>query len=314
LEEASAIIWRVKKWKISPSSSASISSTTRAGYNIEVSCSNLPSASVTSEDATLSFSNILEDESKIITNNYGPIPSYQGVNALWDTAWNNLPSVSFQKGVRNYATASCTSDYFSEEGCSAELSATAEVSSSFKIYPIAIKEKDTENYYIPFLFSANASAGDSAFFDGQTQHTSSLQLAKPAGFYSPIVKEWQEEGYYKKEASWLEYPSCGEYSFDGGYWGYLLGPVCGISGYLSFTVPVTNRIMQIPLYGYSIVSIGFYGTTYCEIAYQDTTTASVQGGSVEPLEYWEYDDGNENPIYDKDTGEILRDPVTGAPV
>lgn len=34
----------------------------------------------------------------------------------------------------------------------------------------------------------------------------------------------------------------------------------------------------------------------------------------EVVQYWEYDDGNGNPIYDKNTGVTLRDPITGVPV
>jgi hypothetical protein len=30
-----------------------------------------------------------------------------------------------------------------------------------------------------------------------------------------------------------------------------------------------------------------------------------------PGEYWEYDDGKGNPIYNKFTGQELRDPLTG---
>ena len=41
---------------------------------------------------------------------------------------------------------------------------------------------------------------------------------------------------------------------------------------------------------------------------------SVNGSIGSPARYWEYDDGNGNPIYDKFTGAELRDPVTGTPV
>jgi len=45
--------------------------------------------------------------------------------------------------------------------------------------------------------------------------------------------------------------------------------------------------------------------------------ASISSGpsfSIRVKEYHEYDDGNGNPIYDKNTGAILRDPVTGETV
>jgi hypothetical protein len=40
-----------------------------------------------------------------------------------------------------------------------------------------------------------------------------------------------------------------------------------------------------------------------------------QAGTVRLIfdKFFPYDDGNGNPIYDEDTGRILRDPVTGQP-
>jgi hypothetical protein len=40
-----------------------------------------------------------------------------------------------------------------------------------------------------------------------------------------------------------------------------------------------------------------------------------QAGTVRIIfdKFFEYDDGNGNPIYDENSGRILRDPVTGQP-
>jgi len=57
-----------------------------------------------------------------------------------------------------------------------------------------------------------------------------------------------------------------------------------------------------------------YMETYSGSASLDAQLSVQFEITVSPREYFEYDDGNGNPIYDKDTGAILRDPVTGEPV
>jgi hypothetical protein len=50
---------------------------------------------------------------------------------------------------------------------------------------------------------------------------------------------------------------------------------------------------------------------YDEASFQENVSLSEVSFYVK--EYYEYDDGNGNPIYNKDTGAILRDPITGQP-
>jgi hypothetical protein len=60
------------------------------------------------------------------------------------------------------------------------------------------------------------------------------------------------------------------------------------------------------------VSSGWYGEAYGSSL--SASMPSVPTFSIKVTEYHEYDDGNGNPIYEKTTGEILRDPVTGETV
>ena len=59
------------------------------------------------------------------------------------------------------------------------------------------------------------------------------------------------------------------------------------------------------------MNIIIFGKSYSSSAQHDEVTLEIK--AVDQDAYWEYDDGNGNPIYDKDTGVQLRDPVTGQP-
>jgi hypothetical protein len=93
-----------------------------------------------------------------------------------------------------------------------------------------------------------------------------------------------------------------------------------ITEFMQISLKLPNgRVLQIPLYGYQSKGFsGEYQLTGGPYHFQNAISTigfpSFGAVTIEPLEYWPYDDGNGNPIWDKDTGEMLRDPVTGVPV
>jgi hypothetical protein len=85
---------------------------------------------------------------------------------------------------------------------------------------------------------------------------------------------------------------------------------------ITLIAPGSNRAVPIKLYGTKRIGSARwqFGQSY-EPEYMINAPAAdliLSGLTIQPSKYWEYDDGNGNPIWDKDTGAMLRDPVTGA--
>jgi hypothetical protein len=82
-----------------------------------------------------------------------------------------------------------------------------------------------------------------------------------------------------------------------------------------------NAIIDIPLNGAFYYREYYYPRTNISdgegLSYDDLKPLAEVGSfslTIEPKEFLEYDDGKGNPIYDKNTGAILRDPITGEEV
>lgn len=188
------------------------------------------------------------------------------------------------------------------------------------IYPRQGQESSGSGYYyypevieyypdgFPSGFSITTQLDQESVLDGagMTFNFSSSTGSNGAGFYFDfsiypyVIKPAGQSLYYPLISFVCAYqygPNIAEYrlsstrgiSFDG-----LVSPVAGSISFLGKNLPIYS-------------SAGGYPDTYFP-------STSLNGSIGSPNKYWEYDDGNGNPIYDKDTGEILRDPVTGIPV
>jgi hypothetical protein len=165
------------------------------------------------------------------------------------------------------------------------------------------------------LYTFNASAGKYGFEEGGTDTCYSLGVTRSSsiGYSSNLSNIKQSQGESSTPPD--EY-GCGEGSSKS--WsgriseGYTLKIKIGDQEKI-FTMPFSYSA------GSGTSSYGFYGSEEGCDPPKDMFVSSLGGfpGSpnltitLEPHEYWEYANGEGNPIWDKTTGQKLRDPVTG---
>jgi hypothetical protein len=327
IQEAVAIFWRTKKWSIAANGQASESFfptvyrddsgppnfTPREWSPFPDPCNGITSsASVGSLNAgeTTFYnpgSNTAQKESEIISKE--KIVSHNGKSAVGDT------SDCF--GFYGYAAHANFGVRFSTP--SYQLFTNLGGSRVYGPFFNMVMVQGTQDYYIKFDFSVVAYTSNDwpgpayRYWIGYGNKRVSLSLEKPAGFVSTNYTRapWS----YSRE--WKDFPQSGDNFVypDSLEQALHTASSSGVQAILNFTVPSSNRILQVPIYGYS--NSWTYGGNYTSgnlVIYTSTSTASIESVDIGPLEYWEYDDGNGNPIYDKDTGEMLRDPVTGEEV
>ena len=178
---------------------------------------------------------------------------------------------------------------------------------------------DPSKYYIKMNFSVNVGSRVEYGLYGnpRTGKGLSFGLERPLGFTivkESICQEHPPEGRYSRnfapwsdglDLGWFKWESYDQYNNRSAC--YSRQEASTTTSQMQFTLP-NGRSIQIPLYGST-------STFRSEEEYdQSLTTPTIGSLSIEPLEYWPYDDGNGNPIWDTQTGAMLRDPVTGLPV
>ena len=153
--------------------------------------------------------------------------------------------------------------------------------------------------------------------NGQANKGLSLGLEKPLGFIIQRDNICPDvESFSANFALWSDGLDIGKSYLpfnEGGCFTAIEGVTT--TNQMQFTLP-NGRSIQIPLYG-SLVTDRYltWVPTWDHGEHdQNLVTPTLGSLSIEPLEYWPYDDGNGNPIWDTQTGAMLRDPVTGLPV
>jgi hypothetical protein len=176
---------------------------------------------------------------------------------------------------------------------------------------------DPSKYYIKMDFSVSVPSSVESN-DGQLGKRLGFGLERPLGF--TIVEESScpdNPTYSRYFAPWSDGLDLGWHKWNGGYYDipcYDQFAGSTTTSQMQFTLP-NGRSIQIPLYGSISTSLATFSVYAIGSEYdQFLTTPTIGSLSIEPLEYWPYDDGNGNPIWDTQTGAMLRDPVTGLPV
>jgi hypothetical protein len=276
IEEAAEIVWRVKKWKVN--------------FN------------PTSRYVWLELGEGGWVEAESFQPPLAPVEYYQrgiGDNPYW--------------GTQQYTSEK---QFFMEKkGYEVQTSYPGNLSLQV-FHDVVSLIDDPSKYYIKMNFSVNVQSTVENG-DGSAGKVLGFGLERPLGF--TIVNEFSCQGsdyaYSRNFAPWSDGLDLGWYKWNAGRWN---GPCHSMyegsttTSQMQFTLP-NGRSIQIPLYG----SISTYRSNIYTtgIEYDPFfTTPTIGSLSIEPLEYWPYDDGNGNPIWDKDTGAMLRDPVTGQPV
>jgi hypothetical protein len=151
--------------------------------------------------------------------------------------------------------------------------------------------------------------------DGRNIYTHEFNLNNLGSAKAMVVKkgsgkfiqfQCQDRGPFIEESCIIGYPSG--------------SPSISTSSSQSISINATfnffdEKSVNFKMLGYSSES----GAQVLDNYYNELQSSSTVSASMDPVnfhikEYYEYDDGNGNPIYDKTTGAILRDPVTGEEV
>jgi hypothetical protein len=205
-----------------------------------------------------------------------------------------------------------------------------------KSLPVVSLKSDPTKYYIPMEISLSGinhiitlfkypQDGDGPEYENWTGADYAVGGASGRAFglrkpLALIITDYS--GYYPPFHSYIESPGAGVEFFTSMP---LSDPTTlhyfkSITEFMQISLKLPNgRVLQIPLYGYQSKWFSSeYQLTGGPHNFQNAISTigfpSFGAVTIEPLEYWPYDDGNGNPIWDKDTGEMLRDPVTGVPV
>ena len=320
IDEAMAIFWRTKKWSIAANGQAGESFYATA-YNTDSGPPDFipqPYGPVPNECNGVTNSAFVSSLNAGDTIFYGDDPRYVAQEESELIFKSRYRSWSNEKSAGG-GVSDCW-PYYSWQA-SGILSVNFKISEYGPFFNVVVAQ-GTQDYYIQFEFVAEARTGDYLaayrYWDGYANNAVRFLLVKPAGFVSTRRRKsypfpnYPNQWGYVYSRHWVDFPQSGDHfevptAFEANY---NTTSLSGIQAILNFKVPSSNRILEVPIYGY------YYSLTYGDFTSRTIYTvtssiASIQSVDISPVEYWEYDDGNGNSIYDKDTGAILRDPVTG---
>jgi hypothetical protein len=317
LAEAVAMYWRVKKWSIgSMSATANASAVSEDnGWHGNADCDGITVNATMPPVGNNTFSvngPTLIDEKSLITT-----PSlFRTSKGGTMQATKNSPGGcgGDPEGAIGQGGTECYQYGFCEESEFSESPGYAGAGASFEVTNKVVKVPGTDDYYIQILASIVAGAA----INVEQANANPAEVTEAASLEMPAGLSFRETCDFSGQRQVLltsPYPGSVTLLDDDGCQGLITiqNAASSIGGQLTITLPSPfSRQIIVPLYGERRT----YRSGYWMLGDWNTTiNASIGGGfSVQPLEYWEYDDGNGNPIYDKDTGAELRDPVTGAPV
>jgi len=340
IQEAVAIFWRTKKWSIAANGQAS-ESFFLTEYRDD---SGPPNFTPREYGPFPNPCNGITSSASVGSLNAGETTFYNPGWGSYTTAGKESEIISKEKLASSNGKSAVgdTSDCFGFFGYAAQANFGVGFSTpSYQLFrnlggsreygPFfnMVVVQGTQDYYIKFDFIVEAFTSNDwpgpayRYWDGYSSKRVRLSLEKPAGAVFTTRRQVYSTQYpslwnwvYRRD--WKDFPQSGDnFAFpDALEQGLDTASSSGVQAILNFTVPSSNRILQVPIYGY------YYSWTYGynnytsgnQVIYTSTSSASIESVDIGPLEYWEYDDGNGNPIYDKDTGEMLRDPVTGEEV
>jgi hypothetical protein len=288
IEEAAEIVWRVKKWKVN--------------FN------------PTSQYVRLEWDGEMGEwvEAESFQPSLAPVEYRQrgiGDNPYWGTNQYTSEKQFFME-KKGYVVQTSFSGSVYEYPNRLSLQVFHDVVSLID---------DPSKYYIKMDLQVSVQSTVNSQ-DGSASKGLGFGLGRPLGF--TIVEESScpdNPTYSRYFAPWSDGLDLGWYKWNSAdYSGNSCDTMYGgltTTSQMQFTLP-NGRSIQIPLYG-SISTYRYhpFSPDRIRVQYdQFLTTPTIGSLSIEPLEYWPYDDGNGNPIWDTQTGAMLRDPVTGLPV
>ena len=300
IEEAATIIWRVKKWKIN-------FNPTTSGHIFKRDCDlwNDPDC----WDQPTYWEAVPQGPAPVMNHRMSP-----AIYGQPDTLSSSEKDFYLDKLNRNYR---------------GELGGMAAIIID-KAAPVVSLRNDPSKYYIRMEISASANSFldvddrsiDFFYIAGTLSKSVHLSLNKSLGFIKMYAHLCEPQFASVGLALWQDGLKYDEVLRDHSAHG------CGINSYqqttshtMTLTIPgvgeAQGRSLQIPLYGNRIQYMDYaYNSAYPPLEEGAPTIDFPTLGdiTIEPIEYWPYDDGNGNPIWDTQTGAMLRDPVTGLPV
>jgi hypothetical protein len=288
IEEAAEIVWRVKKWKVNFNPT---SRNVRLEYDYDGS-RWVEAESVQPPTAPAEYSQIGINDYPYATRQY-------------------TSEKQFFMEKKGYVVRTSINQYPEYQQNDLSLQVFHDVVSLID---------DPSKYYIKMDFSVNVGSAVDVpvphHGDARVSKGLGFRLERPLGFTivkESICQEHLTDGRYSRnfepwsdglvDLGWFKW---GEYARPGSAC-YSQQEASTTTSQMQFTLP-NGRSIQIPLYG------KIWTSRWVEGFDQFLTTPTIGSLSIEPLEYWPYDDGNGNPIWDTQTGAMLRDPVTGLPV
>jgi hypothetical protein len=339
LQEAADICWRVKNWKTT-GFDAQGSTVIRWGYESggfsaggreEEQENGRVGGDTEEKDIILGSSARGLAKIKNLYPNLGAISEIAAYTTACslryvdeDGTWIYVPSFSGELGYRIYGQCDCDDDfgypYFSSipNPCQGEdIGAYFDYSFDFN-RPVVSLKNDPSKYYIAFsCFAGSASYADLVHgaYGGLMSYSYStdwkeisLISKKPLGgiLINGSLTTFEGSASSRGGSSSATGYSQNEY-FSANY------SITPVQRTINLKMPGQHgRLIPVKMYGYLRTSSktqeteGSISAPACSVLDSPLT--------LEPDKYWEYDDGNGNPIWDKDTGDMLRDPLTGQPV
>jgi hypothetical protein len=203
-----------------------------------------------------------------------------------------------------------TGDYYGDPatGCSAAY-IPAFFSYEFTRGPVVSLKNDPDKYYIPFVIDAEAHSYAADTTDAYFLMMEYDRARASEEVHLSNTKPFPKVGNGSGERTCAETQTQAEASGS-----FTDAP----EQQITLIAPGSNRAVPIKLYGTKRIGSARwqFGQLY-EPEYMISapdTNLILSGLTIQPSKYWEYDDGNGNPIWDKDTGDMLRDPITGETV